>query len=226
MEFQPSRDLPACLQRRRPLPDDRSARSPRPQSSASGIMWSSIPAAASPASIFARSRAIRSSLRHLSGPQCRCGARPHKRGEGERSQKQDLAAFIHLCGAGPATAFARRHFQMMADERCGDHLVAAYVAHVNAPKRQFLRLAADGRTSPGVASVSYFRRLFPHILLRAPLQRRIASPTAKMTHQEPGLAATLGTSRQHENCGLQATLRQFRDGLARRCCERPHSAAF
>jgi hypothetical protein len=60
------------------------------------------------------------------------------------SQKQDLAAFIHLCGAGPATAFARRHFQMMAGERCGDHLVAAYVAHVNAMKRQFLQLAADG----------------------------------------------------------------------------------
>src|ERR1700723_2615286 len=59
-------------------------------------------------------------------------------------QKQDLAAFIHLCGAGPATAFARRHFQMMAGERCGDHLVAAYIAHVNAMKRQFVRLAADG----------------------------------------------------------------------------------
>jgi hypothetical protein len=60
------------------------------------------------------------------------------------SQKQDLAAFIHLCGAGPAAAFARRHFQMMAGERCGDHLVAAYVAHVNALKRQFASLAADG----------------------------------------------------------------------------------
>ena len=36
-------------------------------------------------------------------------------------QKQDLAAFIHLCGAGPATAFARRNFQMIANERCGDH---------------------------------------------------------------------------------------------------------
>jgi hypothetical protein len=59
-------------------------------------------------------------------------------------QKQDLAAFIHLCGGGPATAYARRHFQMMADERCGDHLVAAYVSRVNAMKRQFLRLAADG----------------------------------------------------------------------------------
>jgi hypothetical protein len=59
-------------------------------------------------------------------------------------QKQDLAAFIHLCGGGPATAFARRKFQMIADERCGDHLVASYVARVNAMKRQFLRLAADG----------------------------------------------------------------------------------
>jgi hypothetical protein len=61
------------------------------------------------------------------------------------SERQDLAAFIHLCGAGPATAFARRKFQMIAGERCGDHLVAAYLARVNAMKRQFLRLAADGR---------------------------------------------------------------------------------
>jgi hypothetical protein len=60
------------------------------------------------------------------------------------SDKQDLAAFIHLCGGGPATAFARRHFQMIASERCGDHLVAAYVARVNAMKRQFVKLAADG----------------------------------------------------------------------------------
>ena len=58
-------------------------------------------------------------------------------------ERQDLAAFIHLCGAGPATAYARRKFQMIADERCGDHLVASYVARVNAMKRQFVRLAAD-----------------------------------------------------------------------------------
>ena len=58
-------------------------------------------------------------------------------------EKQDLAAFIHLCGAGPATAYARRKFQMIADERCGDHSVASYVARVNAMKRQFLRLSAD-----------------------------------------------------------------------------------
>jgi Transglycosylase SLT domain len=59
-------------------------------------------------------------------------------------QKQDLAAFIHLCGGGPATAFARRKFRMIAGERCGDHLVAAYVSRVNAMKREFVRLAADG----------------------------------------------------------------------------------
>lgn len=58
-------------------------------------------------------------------------------------QKQELAAFIHLCGAGPGTAFARRKFQMVADERCGDHLVAIYVAKVNALKRKFQYLAGD-----------------------------------------------------------------------------------
>lgn len=57
-------------------------------------------------------------------------------------QKQDLATIIHLCGAGPTTAYARRKFQMLSGERCGDHLVAFYLARVNAMKRQFLRLAA------------------------------------------------------------------------------------
>ncbi|WP_440588184.1 transglycosylase SLT domain-containing protein [Bradyrhizobium genomosp. III] len=58
-------------------------------------------------------------------------------------QKQELAAFIHLCGAGPAAAYARRKFQMISGERCGDHLVAGYVSRVNAMKRQFVRLAAE-----------------------------------------------------------------------------------
>jgi hypothetical protein len=58
-------------------------------------------------------------------------------------QKQDLAALVHLCGAGPALAFARRGFRPLAGEPCGDHAVAAYLAKVNAMKRQFLRLAAD-----------------------------------------------------------------------------------
>jgi hypothetical protein len=61
-------------------------------------------------------------------------------------QKQDLAAFIHLCGAGPAAAFVHRGFQTMPAERCGDHLVATYLAKVNAMKRQFLRLGANDRS--------------------------------------------------------------------------------
>jgi Transglycosylase SLT domain len=60
-------------------------------------------------------------------------------------QKQDLAAVIHLCGAGPALAFVHRGFQVTEGERCGDHLVAAYLTKVNAMKRQFVRLAADGQ---------------------------------------------------------------------------------
>lgn len=37
----------------------------------------------------------------------------------------------------------RRGFQVMAGERCGDHLIATYLAKVNAMKRQFPRLAAN-----------------------------------------------------------------------------------
>ncbi|MFI5020818.1 MAG: lytic transglycosylase domain-containing protein [Alphaproteobacteria bacterium] len=58
-------------------------------------------------------------------------------------QKQDLAALVHLCGAGPAAAFARRGYQLTPNERCGDREAATYLAQINAMKRQFLRLAAD-----------------------------------------------------------------------------------
>ncbi|MGO4714332.1 lytic transglycosylase domain-containing protein [Bradyrhizobium sp. 2TAF24] len=60
-------------------------------------------------------------------------------------QKQDLAALIHLCGAGPARAFMRRGFQPATGERCGDHLVTAYLTKVNAMKRLFGKLAAGDR---------------------------------------------------------------------------------
>ncbi|HXP95638.1 MAG TPA: hypothetical protein VN809_02925 [Telmatospirillum sp.] len=62
-------------------------------------------------------------------------------------QKQDLAAIIHLCGAGPARAFAHRGFQLSPDERCGDHSAAAYLAQVNAMKSKFQRLAAADQES-------------------------------------------------------------------------------
>jgi hypothetical protein len=58
-------------------------------------------------------------------------------------QKQELAAMIHLCGAAPAKAFARRGFHLIAGERCGDHDAATYLAQVNAMKSEFLRYGAE-----------------------------------------------------------------------------------
>jgi hypothetical protein len=56
-----------------------------------------------------------------------------------------LLAGIMNASGGPATAYARINFRMVASERCGDHLVAAYISRVNAMKRRFLQLAeADG----------------------------------------------------------------------------------
>jgi hypothetical protein len=60
-----------------------------------------------------------------------------------QQQKQALAAMIHLCGATSAKAFAHRGFHLIAGERCGEHDVAAYLAHVSAMTREFLRLAAE-----------------------------------------------------------------------------------
>ena len=57
-------------------------------------------------------------------------------------QKQDLAAVIHLCGAGAGDAYAGRGFRLTAHQRCGDHDVRSYLARVNAVKRGFGRMAA------------------------------------------------------------------------------------
>jgi hypothetical protein len=67
----------------------------------------------------------------------------HRRPAATPQQKQELAAIIHLCGAGPARVFARRGFSLAAGERCGDHDVAAYLALINAMKREFQRFAAN-----------------------------------------------------------------------------------
>jgi hypothetical protein len=64
-------------------------------------------------------------------------------GEATPQQKQELAAVIHLCGAGPARVFARRGFSLAAGERCGDQDLATYLAQFSAMKREFQRLAAD-----------------------------------------------------------------------------------
>jgi hypothetical protein len=58
-------------------------------------------------------------------------------------QKQNLAALIHLCGAGAGAEYARRGLRLSAGQRCGDHEARAYVEHVDAMKREFAKLAAE-----------------------------------------------------------------------------------
>ena len=56
-------------------------------------------------------------------------------------QMQDLAAVIHLCGAGAGEMYARRRFRPISGQRCGNHDVQAYVARIDAAKRVFARMA-------------------------------------------------------------------------------------
>jgi len=58
-------------------------------------------------------------------------------------QRQNLAAVIHLCGGGVGDAYVRSGFRFKDGQRCGDHDVRRYVAHINLLKRQFARLAAS-----------------------------------------------------------------------------------
>jgi hypothetical protein len=58
-------------------------------------------------------------------------------------QKQDLAAVIHLCGAGAGDSFARRGFRLARGRRCGDHDARGYVKKVEAMKRVFERLETE-----------------------------------------------------------------------------------
>jgi hypothetical protein len=59
-------------------------------------------------------------------------------------RKQELAAVVHLCGAGAGDAFARRGLRLSAGERCGDHGAEDYVARVQSMKRVFESFAAAG----------------------------------------------------------------------------------
>jgi hypothetical protein len=56
------------------------------------------------------------------------------------ARKQDLAALIHLCGAGAGDLYARRGLRLSEGQRCGDHEARDYLARVNAQKRTFEEL--------------------------------------------------------------------------------------
>jgi hypothetical protein len=68
----------------------------------------------------------------------------HHTGARTLQQKQELAALIHLCGAGAGDEFARRGFRLAEGQRCGDHETRIYLARVGAAERQFARLAQGG----------------------------------------------------------------------------------
>jgi hypothetical protein len=61
------------------------------------------------------------------------------------AQEQNLAALIHLCGAGVGNAYARRGLRLSPGLRCGDHEAGRYIARVDAMKRVFASLAAEGQ---------------------------------------------------------------------------------
>jgi hypothetical protein len=56
------------------------------------------------------------------------------------TKKQNLAALIHLCGAGAGNVYVRRGFKLAPGQRCGDHEARIYVSRVNAMKRVFTDL--------------------------------------------------------------------------------------
>jgi len=53
------------------------------------------------------------------------------------ARKQELAALIHLCGAGAGDLYARRGLRLAEGQRCGDHEARDYIARVNAQQRIF-----------------------------------------------------------------------------------------
>lgn len=60
-------------------------------------------------------------------------------------QKQDLAALIHLCGAGAGQDYARRGLRLSPHQRCGDHDAQTYLTRIALLKAQFSALASGGQ---------------------------------------------------------------------------------
>lgn len=63
-------------------------------------------------------------------------------------QKQNLAAVIHLCGAGAGRRYAERGLRLIPGQQCGDHDVAGYVARVSRMKEMFRVLARSATHDP------------------------------------------------------------------------------
>ena len=71
---------------------------------------------------------------------------PRRIGAVTLQRKQDLAAVIHLCGAGAGRAYAARGLKLTHNQRCGDHDVSDYLARINELKFEFSKPAAGDKT--------------------------------------------------------------------------------
>jgi hypothetical protein len=71
----------------------------------------------------------------------------HRIGHASLQQKQQLAAVVHLCGAGGGDLYAKHGFRLSPGQRCGDHEVRQYLARINGMKRVFDRLARQERAT-------------------------------------------------------------------------------
>ena len=68
-------------------------------------------------------------------------------------QRQNLAALIHLCGAGAGEEFVRQGFRLDASQRCGDHPARIYIERVNAMTALFERIEQDGQAALPAAAL-------------------------------------------------------------------------
>jgi len=85
------------------------------------------------------SHAIELTAAHLQMSVDRALRRHPVRGASLR-QKQDLAALIHLCGAGAGAAHARRGLRLTPGLRCGSHEAYRYIAKMRMAQARFVRL--------------------------------------------------------------------------------------
>jgi hypothetical protein len=58
------------------------------------------------------------------------------------AQRRQIAALVHLCGAGAGEAYAERGLRLAPEQRCGDHLAEVYLERVDAASRLFMNLRA------------------------------------------------------------------------------------
>lgn len=69
-------------------------------------------------------------------------SRRHSRGHRSLAAHQELAAMIHLCGAGAANGYARRGMVLTPGQHCGTHDVRRYLDKVAAQRVRFRKLAS------------------------------------------------------------------------------------